>query len=84
MYIGEVISFLMLLLISISTPVVKNLYVFSLTSRSPGSIIIEGVNHTTNGIVHFGGYGYCFSFTSSGYVDVDGSHVNCALNNSFQ
>lgn len=62
------IAWLLLLLVSISTPAVKSLFFFSLTSNKPGSILIRGTNYSTTGVVRFGAYGYCIPFVSDGYV----------------
>lgn len=62
------IAWLLLLLVSISTPAVKSLYFFSLDSTKPGSISIRDTNYTTTGVVRFGAYGYCIPFIMDGYV----------------
>lgn len=62
------IAWLLLLIVSISTPAVKSLFFFSLTSNKPGFILIHGTNYSTTGVVRFGAYGYCVPFVSDGYV----------------
>jgi len=67
------IAWLLLLLVSISTPAVKSLYFFSLGSTEPGSISIRDTNYTTTGVVHFGAYGYCIPFIMDG-----GASLHCS------
>jgi len=66
MRIFHFVAWLLLLLISISTPTVNSLYFFSLNSSVPGSISIKGVNVTTAGTVRFGAYGYCIPLVPEG------------------
>lgn len=60
------ITFLLLLLVSLSVPIVKTIYLFQITADVSSSILKPGAS----GAVKFGVFGYCFSG-----VDVSGTSV---------
>lgn len=59
------IAWLLLLLVTLSVPITKTVYLFQIIANVSSSLLKSG----TSGSVRFGVFGYCFSG-----VDVSGNH----------
>lgn len=51
------VAFLLLLLVSLSVPITKSIYLFQLTAKASSSLF----NASANGNARFGVWGYCLS-----------------------
>ncbi|ESK96860.1 hypothetical protein Moror_6438 [Moniliophthora roreri MCA 2997] len=63
------IAFLLLLLVSLSVPIIKSIYLFSLTTNVSSSLF----NSAAYGAVKFGVWGYCISSVDISILGIDRS-----------
>ena len=58
------LAFLLLLLVSLSVPIIKDIYIFKLTANVGSSLLKSGAS----GSARFGVWGYCWSGLDVSYV----------------